>query len=440
VTIHFQWNERPHRRRRSTHSCRTADDGSYWIDELTAGRYRVSLGSREPYELRERLEVDVVDGEQYLDIALHASETASFEVSGQVVNAQGEPIAGVEVRVTGLWSQKKPTSAESDYRRFGTLREPVKTDEHGRFVIAGPREAGTVGHVRIYTPGVTTDDLVRYFQGDDSPRIFAYDGAPIRVVLARVECCRLRLHLKKADGTPASNAAVFRLGPRGYGAGGQCQDPGGVFETTLCGEIDILIATGTRLDISAHVVCETAGETFDLILEPKPPDASRSKACHPVSTRYAQAGTRASRSASWVVTASSRSRRRRCSSSGRARPGLGNRDKNQRPIRTFRIFFHGGKINRPRQGTTHVFAVREDAGRARATAAARRLRGARPAVPEERARDSLLCRCVRVRSRRRGAAVVPPRLSQAPRAQESRRVRLVVREHREELRSQAPPG
>ena len=170
---------------------RTEDDGSFELRGLRAGEYALRVWSDEHRAPEPPPKVTVVDGEvSHADIVL----MASGEVAGAVVDEDGAPVAGADVRVTGGGMFRGGNSARSG--------------EDGRFVVRGVepgerRVIATRGWVdELRRPGTSDDDV----QGE-KVTVTAGKTATVRLVVERRRGV-ITGTVRDAQGAPVSDAWV----------------------------------------------------------------------------------------------------------------------------------------------------------------------------------------------------------------------------------------
>lgn len=122
-------------------STKTAEDGSYSFSGVRRGRYKVMAQAQGFANLKiDGQDVDQVQGDFVLDLVLERGKAAR----GQVVDPEGQPVAGAQVYLVqydmpvfwgmGDWNPPLPSEEESDPAAI--------TDADGRFEVFGLSEEG----------------------------------------------------------------------------------------------------------------------------------------------------------------------------------------------------------------------------------------------------------------------------------------------------------
>lgn len=130
---------RPHYNR----AVRVADDGSFRFEGLDAGTYMLAVVDYNLDEELERIEVQVGWGEVVQDVILHARPMG--EIAGVVVDAEGEPQAGVAVEIRAA-AEDGGDSKRENTRQGGRFLFSCVPDV--RYTLYLDRQAQP-GHVRV---------------------------------------------------------------------------------------------------------------------------------------------------------------------------------------------------------------------------------------------------------------------------------------------------
>ena len=168
------------------------EDGSFAIEGLVAGRYKVSAESERFPGAKDPVQVEVsAGGEATLELRLEASS----RIAGDVVDERGRPVAGVQVVATGSarWDWKSTLTRDDG----GFTLEGVRP---GKQRVTAMREQGWGNALRA--PGSSDDD-------DQGQRVEVKPGATARVRLV-VESQDGVIHGRVLDaaGAPVTDAFI----------------------------------------------------------------------------------------------------------------------------------------------------------------------------------------------------------------------------------------
>lgn len=246
------------------HSQTTDDNGCYRFEKLQPGGYLVEAEcDKQPLRFTGRLKAHVGQaGETRVDVQMKRFAVQPLSITGRVEEEDGSPIEGVSVYF-GV-----PFALEG--KRLRRLKlfvddQTVQTNAHGRFLLEGACEAGTITRLDISCWKHT--ETLSYHK---KLRITDLNDPSLRIALKRRAKCKVRLEVKKADGTAAPNFKYFIYPPGKGGGGSICQDRRGIIEKTVISGSCILIATESHPDIKTKIVGQP-GERIELTLSPKPP-------------------------------------------------------------------------------------------------------------------------------------------------------------------------
>ncbi len=181
----------------------SSDDGRFTLDGLWEGGIVFEL--RAPGHVRQELDLDTQAGTP-LDLGDVVMATGA-SISGRVLDANGQPVEGAEVRVTereiksvGVYDMRFGIGPDDDstfleFDRIGTRYERAMTDADGRFVIAGLDEP----NYTIYADA----------PGHDPAKLTDVGPGEARAELRMPPLARLEVQLIAAeDGTPITDAVV----------------------------------------------------------------------------------------------------------------------------------------------------------------------------------------------------------------------------------------
>lgn len=220
---------------------RTAEDGTFKLDKVAVGTYRVVASGRgfgrraRDAEFGEAALTGVdVDGTTPVDGLVIVLPRAG-RVTGLVVDGSGNPVQGAEIIATRSDGPTSLDASEQVLDLFGVQARPVRSAEDGRFELAGL----TPGTYRVradsdgLAPGVA-EDVVVVEEGVVDVTIRVVQGATLRVRARNVDGSQIppaRITVLDGEGRPlASKVSVMSVFRRLVGSGSAKVDDTGWYE------------------------------------------------------------------------------------------------------------------------------------------------------------------------------------------------------------------
>jgi protocatechuate 3,4-dioxygenase beta subunit len=209
---------------------RTAEDGSFVLDKVAAGTYRIvasgrgfGRGGRDATFGEAVLEGIEVDGTLPVEGLLVVLPRAGL-VTGAVVDGSGNPVRGAEIVASRDGAPRGLDSGEQMLDLIGVQARPVRTGADGRFELGGltPGTYRVRADVEGLAPGVA-EDVVVVEDGQVEVAIRVVVGATLRVRARNVDGSQIppaRISVLDGQGRPlASRVSVLSVFRRMVGSG-----------------------------------------------------------------------------------------------------------------------------------------------------------------------------------------------------------------------------